>query len=206
MERRAIGPAVVRGDAEDQRGGVFFGNLDDDVEVAALIEDAGVDQLELGIVRAAAAIFVNQLTVGKRSLRVLVEQPLVGMTRYRVEIEVALFDVLAVIGLAGHQAEVTFLENRILLVPERQRPAEDLVAIAETGDAVLSPSKGLRAREIVREIRPGIAVRAVVLAHRSPGAVGEIWPPLAPVGDVVGKPRESGSLRGHGCWRLNAQC
>src|SRR5882762_8645483 len=135
MERRAVGAAVVCGDTEDERVGVLLGDFDDDVEIAAVIEDAGVDQLEFGIVRTAVAIFVNQLTVGKCSLRILVEQPLVSVTRHRVEMEVALLDVLAMVGLAGHEAEVTFLEDGILLVPERQRPAEDLVTIAETSDA-----------------------------------------------------------------------
>src|SRR6059058_4446883 len=111
--------------------------------------------------------------------------------------EVALLDVLAMVRLAGHEAEVALLEDRVLLVPERQRPAEDLVAIAESGDAVLAPSERLRPGEVVRQVRPRIAVRAVVLAHRAPCAVGEIRPPLAPAGDVVRSAGEAGPFSGH---------
>src|SRR5436305_14001845 len=107
------------------------------------------------------------------------------MARQRVEIEVALLDILAVIGLARHEAEVALLEDRVLFVPERQRPAEDLIAIAETGDAILAPAKRLRSRQIVRKIRPGIPVRAVVLADGTPGAVAEVRPPLSPAGESV---------------------
>ena len=134
------------------------------------------------------AILLDQLTIGKRALRILVEHPLVGVARQRVEMEVALLDVLAVVPLGRDEPEEALLEDRVALVPERQRPAEDLIAVAEAGDAVLAPAIRLRPRQIVREVRPRVAVRAVVLAHRSPGAVGEIRPPLAPAGDGVRSP------------------
>src|SRR4051794_33357064 len=109
------------------------------------------------------------------------------MARERVEMEVALLHILAVIRLAGHETEVALLENRVLFVPQRKRPAEDLIPVAETSDAVLAPPKCFRSRQIVRKVRPRIAVRAVVLAHGAPRAVGEIRPPLSPAGDVVRK-------------------
>src|SRR5207237_7831175 len=59
VNRRALGPAIVRGDAEDGRLLIFLRDLDLDVEVTIVVEDAGVEQLELAIVRAACAIFVN---------------------------------------------------------------------------------------------------------------------------------------------------
>src|SRR5258706_2083379 len=127
------------------------------------------------------------------------------MARHRVEMEVALLDVLAVVRLARHEAEEALLEDGILPVPERQRPAEDLVAVAEAGDAVLAPSEGLRSGQIVREVRPGIATGAVVLAHRPPGAVGEVRPPLAPAGDVVRGAGHAGAFGGGGGWGLHAQ-
>src|SRR3954468_5723602 len=111
--------------------------------------------------------------------------------------EVALLDILAVIRLARHEAEVALLENGVLLVPERERPAEDLIAITEAGDAVLAPAERLRSRQIVREVRPRIAVRAVILAHRSPGAVGEVRPPLAPARNVVRSAGQAIAFGGH---------
>src|SRR3954469_6505625 len=118
------------------------------------------------------------------------------MARERVEMEVALLHILAMIRLARHEAEVPLLENRVLLVPERQRPAEDLITIAEPGDAVLAPAKRLRPRQIVRKIRPRITIRAVILAHSAPRTVGQIRTPLSPAGDVVrsaGEPVAFGS-------------
>ncbi len=58
MDRRALGAAVVRGDAEDERFFVLFRDLDLDVEVASVVENAGVDQLEFRLAEAAA-VFVK---------------------------------------------------------------------------------------------------------------------------------------------------
>ena len=41
-----VGPAVDRGDADENVVGIGLGVFDKDVEVAVLVEDAGVDQLE----------------------------------------------------------------------------------------------------------------------------------------------------------------
>src|SRR5204863_9159057 len=76
--------------------------------------------------------------------------------------------------------EVALLQNRIALVPESHRPAEDLVAIAEPPDAILAPAVRFRSRQVVRQERPGVAVLAVVLAHGGPGAIREVRTPLVP--------------------------
>ena len=120
MQWRAVRAAVVRGDADDQRVGVFLGHFDEDVEVAAVIEDAGIDQLKLGVVPPAAAVLVNELTIGKRALRIFVQEPLVRMARHGVEVEVALLHVLAVVRLGRDKTEKALLEDRIALVPEGQ--------------------------------------------------------------------------------------
>ena len=99
MDRRPLGTAIVRGDAEDERLLVLLGDLDLDVEVAVVVEDAGVDQLELGIAQSAAAVLLDELRVRILALRILVEHALVGVRRERVDVEVALLDVLAVIAL-----------------------------------------------------------------------------------------------------------
>ena len=60
---------------------------------------------------------------------------------------------------------------------------EELVAVAEAGEAVLAPAVGLAARVVVGEVVPGVAVGAVVLAHRAPGALADVRPPAPPRGD-----------------------
>src|ERR1051326_3509076 len=175
VQRRALAAAVVRRHAHDERVLVRLGDLDLDVEVAVVVERAGVDQLVLRLGRAARAVALDQ-----------------------VDVEVTLLHVLAVVPLGRHEAEVALLENRIALVPERHRPAEDLVAIRESGDAVLAPAIGLEAREVVREKAPGVAVRAVVLAHGAPGAVREVRAPLAPPGERVRAAAEALPFRVHG--------
>ena len=61
MERRALGTAIVRCDAKEKDVLSLFGDVDEDVEISTIVEDAGVDELELGIVRAAPAVFVDEL-------------------------------------------------------------------------------------------------------------------------------------------------
>src|SRR5262249_53546488 len=80
--------------------------------------------------------------------------------------------------------------------PQRQRQAELVPDVGDAGHPVLVPAIGARPCVVVRERRPGVAVGAVVLAHRAPGALGEIGTPLVPgvrVEEVVlGPPRRLG--------------
>jgi hypothetical protein len=61
-----------------------------------------------------------------------------------VDEEVVLLDVLAVIPLRVGQAEETFLDDRVLFVPQREREAQALLLVAQPGHTVLAPS--IRAR------------------------------------------------------------
>ena len=103
------------------------------------------------------------------------------MRRRRIEVEVILLHVFAVIALIARQAEQALLQDRIAPVPKRQREAHALVPVADPADAVLAPAVGARARMIVRKIFPRRPVRAVILAHRSPLPLGKIRPPALPV-------------------------
>src|SRR5512147_2391509 len=103
------------------------------------------------------------------------------MRRRRVEVEVVLLHVLAVVALVAGEAEEALLEDRVAAVPHRQREADELVAVADAGDAVLAPAIGARAGVVVREELPGVAPGAVVLAHRAPGAVADVRPPALSV-------------------------
>ena len=102
------------------------------------------------------------------------------MRRRGVEVVVELLDVLAVVALGVGQAEQPLLEDRVAAVPQRQGEAEQALGVADAGDAVLAPAIGPAAGVVVREVVPGLAVRAVVLAHRAPLPLAEVRPPAPP--------------------------
>src|SRR5271166_5933729 len=105
----------------------------------------------------------------------------------RIEIEVVLFHVLAMIALAVRQAEHPLLEDRILAVPEGQGKAQALLLVADAGDAVLAPVIGAGSGLIVSEVVPGVAVVAIVLPDGSPLSLTEIRPPKSPRGSLVSR-------------------
>ncbi len=142
MDRRVLGPAVVHVDAAEQvvRPGLGVGDLD--VEVAVLVEDAGVEQLVLHLEARARAVRVDEVGVRERRLRVLVQPALVRVRRQVVDEEVVLLDVLAVVALAVGQPVQALLEDGVLLVPHGQGEAQALVLVADPGEAVLAPAVG----------------------------------------------------------------
>ena len=180
MQRRAIRSPIVRGDSKDKRVFALFCHVDDDVEVPAIIEDARVDQLELGIAAAAPAVLFQQPRVGKLALRILVEHALIGVAGDGIEVEVALLDVLAVIPLRRNDAEVALFQDRVALVPEGEREAQPLLIVADAGDPVFSPSVRPAPRNVVAERVPGSAAGAVILTNRAPLALTQIRSPRLP--------------------------
>jgi hypothetical protein len=62
--------------------------------------------------------------------------------RRRVEIVVVLFDIFAVVALAVGQTKEPLFEDRVLTVPQRQRKAEQLFVVGETGQPVFAPRIG----------------------------------------------------------------
>ena len=180
VQLRRFGAAVVRLDPDQQFIGRGLRVFDEHVEVAVLVERAGVHDFVFRAADAAVAVFRQQLRVGKRTLRIFVEHLQVGMGRRGVEVVVHLLDVFAVVSLAVRQAEQAFLENGIVAVPQRQRKAQTLFAVADAGDAVLAPAVGTRPGVIVRQVFPRIAVGAVVLAHGAPLPFAQVRPPVLP--------------------------
>ena len=143
----ASGPRFATRDPHEDVVGRGLRVLDEDVEVAVLVEDAGVEQLELRLPPCRAARFSStQPRVRELALRILVEHLHVRVRRRGVEVEVVLLHVLAVVALGAGQAEEALLQDRIAAVPERQREAEARVAVADAGEAVLAPAVGARAR------------------------------------------------------------
>src|SRR5262249_46139951 len=88
--------------------------------------------------------------------------------------------ILAMVSLAWHDAKEAFLEDGIAPIPQGQSEDQDLIAIAPARERILAPAESARTRVVVREIVPGLAVGAVILAHRAPGAFGNVGAPLAP--------------------------
>src|SRR5882724_1715791 len=154
--------------------------LDEHIEVPVLIEDARVDQLAFGILSGANAVLLDQLSIGKCSLRVLVEHLQVRMRRCRIKVVIEFLDVFAMIGLAVGEAEETFLENRVLAVPERDRQTQALLIVAQARDPILAPAICATTRMIVAEVLPRVAAARIVFTHRSPLTFAEIRPPAAP--------------------------
>ena len=100
MYTRCVAATVVY---RDQHQNVFrpgLGVLDEDVEVTVIVEDARVDQFELGLILAPPAVLLDQPGIGKFPLRVFVEVLEVRVRWRGVEIVVEFLDVLAVIALA----------------------------------------------------------------------------------------------------------
>ena len=94
-----------------------LGVFDEHVEVAVIVEDACIHQLELRRAPAAAEVFLHQPGVRKLRLRVLVEELHVGVSGGRVEIEVILFHVFPVVPFTARQAEDSLLEDRVAAIP-----------------------------------------------------------------------------------------
>ncbi len=202
VERRRLGAAVVDGDPEEDVLRRRLGVLDEDVEVAVVVEDAGVEQLELRVQLAAAAVLLDQPGVGKLRLRVLVEHPEVGGGRRRVEEVVLLLQVLAVVALRAGEAEGALLEDRVAAVPQRQPQAEALLVVAQAGQAVLAPAVGAAAGVVVRKIVPRGAAGAVILAHGPPLPLGEVGAP-APPGSLAAVGRRQPPALGIGAVALH---
>ena len=102
------------------------------------------------------------------------------MRRQVVEVEVVLLHVLAMVALRVGQAEEPLLQDRVPSVPQSDREAQDLLVVALSGQAVLAPPVRPGARLVVREVRPGVSVVAVVLPYRAPLALAQVRAPPTP--------------------------
>jgi hypothetical protein len=117
VERGGFRAAVVHGDSDEQVLGGRLGVFDQDIKIAVLIKNPGVQQFILGPAAPALAVGCDEVVVGVGGLGILVEVLHVGMRRSRVQIEVVLLDILSMVALAVGQAEEPFLEDRVPSVP-----------------------------------------------------------------------------------------
>src|SRR5215469_18840646 len=102
------------------------------------------------------------------------------MGRRVVEIEVVFLDVLTMVSFTVGETEEAFLQNGIFPVPQRHGEAELLLVVADARQSVFAPAIRAGTSLIVREVVPGIAVAAVVLANRAPLPFAQVWSPLFP--------------------------
>jgi hypothetical protein len=184
VQLRRFGTTIDDANAKQHVVRLALGVLDEHVEVAVVIENPRVAQLELRLRPASPAIALDELRIRERALRILVEELQVRVRRRRVEVVVLLLHVLAVVALGVRQSEQALLQYRVTPVPERERQADTLVVIAQTREAVFPPAVGAAARVVVREVVPGFARRAVILAHGAPLPFAQVGAEATP-GRVV---------------------
>src|SRR5205085_11600248 len=84
----------------------------------------------------------------------------------------------------AREAARSLLPGRVAAVPTGQPAAQHLGLVTDAGQAVLAPAIGAGPRMVVREVAPGVALRAVVLAHRGPRPLADIGTPPFPVAAV----------------------
>src|SRR5690606_3640917 len=196
-----VGAAVAGGVAHEQVVGAGLGHGDAHVEVAVFVKDAGVGDLEFGIVQAARGVLRDETAVGVFGLWILVERLHPGVGRGGVEVVVEFLDVLAVVALGAGEAEETFLEDGVAAVPQGDGEGQAALAVTEAEQAVLAPAVGAAAGVFVREGFPGGAAERVVLADGGPLALGQVGAPAFPVAGavaVLGQPAVLGGVAGGG--------
>ena len=179
-QRRCLRAAIPYRDSHQHVIDVGLCILHKHIEVAVGGENAGVHQLIFPVIQAATVILIEQLLIGKRGVRILVQHAGIGAAGRSVEIVIELFDILAVIPLAIGEPKKPLFKNRVFAVPHGYAKTERFFLIAKTGNTILTPSVGSTTSMIMREIFPCGAVGTVVLANRSPLPLAEIGTPAAP--------------------------
>ena len=193
---RLVGPRVADRDPHQDVGRVGLRVVDLDDPVAVVVEDAGVEQLVLGLeLRARARSRAIRSSYGNARLRVVVAPAQPGAARQRVEVPPVLLGVLAVVALAVRQPEHPLLEDRVAAVPQRQRRGT-AGRTRRTARPSRPRSSGRPASGRGRAGRgPRVAVGAVVLAHRAPGPLGQVRTPLVPRAGARRSPPRGGRGR-----------
>ena len=180
MEPGGRGPAIVDGDADQDVVGACLGVLEEHVEVAVVVEDARVEQLVFDLLPRPSAVRLHEVSIRELPLRILVEVRHVRVRGRRIEVEIVLLDVLAVVPLAVGEPEESLLQDGVALIPEGEGEAEALLVVRDPPETVLAPAIGAGAGLIVAEVVPRVAVLAVVLAHRAPLSLAQVGSPFFP--------------------------
>src|SRR5215469_15228305 len=193
-------PAVCDGDANQDIFAGRFRVFGENVEVSAMVENAGLFEFEFWLGTGADPVLNDQAFVWKGRLRVLVQMLHVRVGRRAVEVVITFLDVLTMVSLGTRQTEKALFQNGVGAVPERDCEADLLVTVADPGDSILVPAVGAGARVIVREEIPGAAAGAIVLAYGSPCPLAEVGAPPFPVSLLLSRLGKSGMFgRGRVC-------
>ncbi len=182
MQVCRIGSSIGRRDSHQDVFRTSLGVFHKDVEVSVVLEDTRVEKFILHLVAVAASVGLQQIGVGIGRLRIFVQKLHVRVRRRAVEVEVILFDVLAVVAFAVGQSKQPLFENRIPAVPEGQGKAKLLLVVGNACQTILAPAIRPRTGMIVGEKIPGITILAIVLANRPPLAFAEVRAPFFPGG------------------------
>ena len=129
MQQRRLASAIVGGDLDQHVFGRCLRVLHEDVEVPIVVEDPGIEELVLVLLAGSLVVCFHQIVVRKGALRILVQVLHVRVRRRRIEIEVVLLDVLAVVPFAVGEAERALFQDGILAVPQSEREAEELLIV-----------------------------------------------------------------------------
>ena len=132
----------MHGDADEDVVRARLGVLHEHVKIPVIVEDAGIEQLVLELFPRALPVRFDQIPVRILPLRILVEILHIRVGGRAVEVKVVLLDVLAMVRLTVGEAEQALFQDRIPLVPQRQREAQPLLVIAEAPEPVLAPPVG----------------------------------------------------------------
>lgn len=140
MQGSRVWPAISGRNLDEEVFWPGLGVFEKDIEVTLLVKDPGVQQLELEILVAAAAVLLDQPLIGIGGLGIFVQHPHVAVSGCAVQVEVYFLDVFAVVPLRPGQAEQPLFEDRVLAVPAGESETQVLLAVADTREPVLSPA------------------------------------------------------------------
>src|SRR5258708_12154243 len=98
----------------------------------------------------------------------------------RIQVVIELLHVFAMICLIVGKAEETFLQNRVMAIPQSNRQTKALLIVTDASDPVLAPAIRSTARMIVTEVFPRGAAARIVFSYCSPLPFTEIGPPASP--------------------------
>mmetsp|Transcript_1687 Transcript_1687/g.2883 ORF Transcript_1687/g.2883 Transcript_1687/m.2883 type:complete len:232 (-) Transcript_1687:365-1060(-) len=158
-----------------------LGVLDINVKVLVVVKHSSIQDLELWIVPVAVTVLRQQFLVGIRRLRILVASVHVRMGWGAVQEIVELLAILSVVAFRVGQPIETLLEDSILVIPQGEAVADTLLFIAESQQAVLTPSVCAAACVFVGKEPPRIAVLTVILPDGGPLAISQVRPPELPL-------------------------
>src|SRR6267143_2057900 len=175
--RTAIPGRDLDQDVFRRRLGIFH----EHVEIAVIIEHARVEQLVFWVASFSLSIFLDELRVRVGRLGIFIQELHVRMRGRRIEVEVVLFYIFAMVAFISCEAEQTLFKDRIAPVPKRQREAYPLVTVADPPNPVFPPAIRARTSMLVRKLFPGRPRWTVIFPDCTPLPLGNVGSPALPV-------------------------